>query len=86
MVFLIDDIILAPLKLFTQIVDKIRERAEQEMYDPEMIRAALKEEELLYEAGEITEEEYEKRKSSLMRRLERAEQLKKERSKERSEE
>lgn len=75
MVFLIDDIILAPLKLFTQIVDKIRERAEQEMYDPEMIRAALKEEELLYEAGEITEEEYEKRKSSLMRRLERAEQL-----------
>ncbi|MDI6860323.1 MAG: gas vesicle protein GvpG [Methanocellales archaeon] len=75
MVFVIDDVILAPFKLFTQVLEKIRDMAYVETYDLEGVKLEMEANEELYETGEITREEYEKRKSELMKKLERAERL-----------
>lgn len=57
-------------ELSTQILKKIRDLAYLEVYDPEKIKAALEENKLLYEAEEITKEDYEKINSELSKRLE----------------
>ena len=70
MMFIIDDIVLAPFRVFKQMLEKIRDTAYQEMYDPEKIKEELKINEMLYELGEISKEKYEKRKSDLTHILE----------------
>jgi hypothetical protein len=68
--FLLDDIFLWP---FRNVVDVLHSLAVQEMYDPESVRSDIKENQLLYELGELSEEEYERRRAELEAELEAAE-------------
>jgi hypothetical protein len=67
--FLIDDILLAPLKVVIWIAEKIKEAAEQELYDEGRIKEKLMELQLKLELEEISEEEYKKQEKELLARL-----------------
>lgn len=68
-VFLIDDLLLLPVKGFIGIFKKIHEMAVQELSDEDYIRERLMELQLKYELDEISEEEYTKQEKELMERL-----------------
>jgi cell shape-determining protein MreC len=70
MPFIIDDLLLAPLRIFTTIAEKIAEMAEEELYGGEKIKQELLELQMRLELGEITEEEYATAETALMKRLE----------------
>lgn len=69
--FLVDDILVKPFVSFLNI---LHDMAVEEMYDVEAIQDDLKENQLLYELGERSPEEYERRKAELEEELELAEQ------------
>lgn len=64
---LVDDILLKP---FVSVLDALHSMAVDELYDVEGIRADIKENQLLYELGERSEAEYERRRAELERELE----------------
>ncbi len=68
----IDDLLVRP---FVSIIDAIHTLALSEMYDIEGLENDLKENQLLYELGELSEEEYERRKLELEEELEIAKQV-----------
>lgn len=59
---LVDDLLVRP---FVSLVDVIHQVALEEMYDTEALRDDLKENQLLYELGERSSEEYERRKAEI---------------------
>ncbi|SEV84859.1 gas vesicle protein GvpF [Natrinema salifodinae] len=65
--FILDDLLFRP---FVGIVDALHSIALDEMYDVEAIEDDLKENQLLYELGERSEEEYRRRKDELEEELE----------------
>jgi len=67
--FLIDDILLAPLKGVIWVAEKIKEVAEQELYDEGRIKEKLMELQLKLELEEINEEEYKNQEKELLARL-----------------
>ncbi|MGQ3413380.1 gas vesicle protein GvpF [Natrinema versiforme] len=67
--FVLDDLLLRP---FVGIVDALHSIALDEMYDVEALEDELKENQLLYELGERSEEEYRRRKEELEAELETA--------------
>ena len=67
--FLIDDLLLLPVKGFVGIFKKIHEMAERELSDEDYIRERLMELQLKYELDELSEEEYIKQEKELMERL-----------------
>lgn len=70
--FIVDDILVKP---FVSVLDILHTMALNEMYDTAAIRDDLKENQLLYEVGERSEETYEERKRELELQLEMAEQI-----------
>ena len=56
MAFILDDLLMLPLKGGLALVEKIRDMAEDELYDPERIKSLLAELNEAYEAGKIEEE------------------------------
>ena len=70
MAFIIDDILLAPLRIFTTIAEKIRDMAEEEAWGEEKIKQELLELQMRLELEEITEEGYMVQEAALMERLE----------------
>ena len=68
--FLINDLLLLPVKGFVGIFKKIHEMAEKEFSDEDYIRERLMELQLRFELDEISEEEYTKQEEELMARLE----------------
>ncbi|MFH1159574.1 MAG: gas vesicle protein GvpG [bacterium] len=68
--FLIDDILLAPLKGIIFIGKKINEVIEKEMSDEGAIKERLMALQLKFELDEIDEEEYDKREDELLKLLE----------------
>jgi len=64
--FLLDDLLLRP---FVSVLDALHAMALEELYDVEGIRDALKENQLLYEIGELDEETYRERKETLEEEL-----------------
>lgn len=68
--FLLDDILLAPLKGVTFIAEKINEVVENEMSDEGSIKERLMALQLKFEMDEIDEEEYDKREDELLELLE----------------
>lgn len=70
MAFLIDDIILGPIKIPVWISKKLSESAEKEMTDDSRIHEDLLELQMRYEMGEVNDEEYEKQETRLMEKLE----------------
>ena len=69
--FLIDDILLAPIKGVIFIAKKINEVIEKEMSDEGSIKERLMALQLQFEMDEIDEEEYDKREDELLETLER---------------
>jgi hypothetical protein len=67
--FILDDILLAPLKGLTWIAEKIDEVAVGELSDEGKLMDKLMELQLRFELDEIDEEEYNKRESELLERM-----------------
>ena len=70
--FVLDDLLIRPL---VGIVDTLHTTALSELYDVEEIEDDLKENQLLYELGERSEEEYEREKERLEDELEVAREI-----------
>ena len=68
--FIIDDILLAPLKGVIFIAEKINEVIEKETSDEGAIKERLMALQLKFEMDEINEEEYDKREDELLKLLE----------------
>lgn len=69
--FLIDDILLAPVKGVVYIAKKINELAEEELADTnEKIKRELLDLQMLFETDQISEEEYQKKEKNILERLE----------------
>jgi hypothetical protein len=69
--FLIDDILLAPLKGVIFIGKKINDMIEKEMSDEGAIKERLMELQMKFEMDEMDEEEYDRREDELLKLLER---------------
>ena len=67
--FIIDDILLSPLKGVIWLGKKINEVAEKEFSDEGLIKEKLMELQLRFELDEISEEEYNKQEKELLERL-----------------
>lgn len=67
----LDDLLVRP---FVSFLDVLHSMAVEELYDVEAIRNDIKENELMYDIGERTHEEYEARKTELESELELAEE------------
>lgn len=67
--FLIDDILLVPLKGVIWLGKKINEVAEKEVSDEGRIKEKLMELQLKFELDEISEEEYNKQEKEFLERL-----------------
>ncbi len=70
MAFIIDDILLSPLRFTVWIAEKLKENAYNEMTDESRVHEELLQLQMQHEIGEISEEEYEKKETRLMERLE----------------
>lgn len=68
--FLIDDILLAPVKGVVWLGRKINEIVEKEISDEGRVKEKLMELQLKFELDEINEEEYKKQEKELLNRLE----------------
>jgi len=68
--FLIDDILLAPLKGVIWLGKKINEVAEKEFSDEGLIKEKLMQLQLRFEMDEISEEEYSRQEKEFLARLE----------------
>ncbi len=77
MAFLLDDLLLAPIKGVVFIAEKIKEQAEGEFLNEEGVRQELRELYQLVETGKISEEEFTQREEQLVERLEEIEEYKK---------
>ena len=67
--FLIDDILLAPVSGFKFILNQIQKIADQELNDDTVIKEQLLELQMRLELEEISEEEYAEREAELFARL-----------------
>ena len=70
--FVLDDLLFRPL---VSLADILHTMALDEMYDRQEIRDEIKENRLLYELGERSQEEYGRRDEELRRQLEVAQQV-----------
>jgi len=68
-VFLIDDILLSPLKGIIWLGKKINEVAQKEFSDEGLIKERLMEIQLKFELDQINEKEYSKQEAELLGRL-----------------
>lgn len=68
--FLIDDILLAPLKGIVWLGKKVEDMAEKELYDEGGIKEKLMELQLKFELDEISEDEYDKQEKELLSQIE----------------
>ncbi len=67
--FILDDILLSPLKGLTWIAEKIDEVAQKELSDEDNLMDKLMELQMRFELDEIEEDEYNKRESELLERM-----------------
>jgi len=67
--FLLDDILLAPLKGVIWLGKKINEVGEKKLYDEGGIKEELMALQLRFELDEISEQEYDKQEKELLARL-----------------
>lgn len=75
--FLVDDILLSPIKFPIFVFKKIGESVQEELTDKDKITSQLRELYLLIEAGKITEEAFEQMEAELLDKLEAIEEYEK---------
>jgi len=68
--FLIDDIVLSPVKLVVWLGKKIDDIVQKELSDEGLIKEKLMQLQLRFEMDEISEEEYNRQEKELLARLE----------------
>ena len=68
--FLIDDIVLSPVKLVVWMSKKIDDIVQKELSDEGLIKEKLMQLQLRFEMDEISEEEYNRQEKELLERLE----------------
>lgn len=68
--FLVDDIVMAPVKGLYSVFKIIHDRVNEELYNPEKIQEDIMKLQLKFEMDEISEEEYDKLEAELLERLE----------------
>jgi len=78
-VFLLDDILLAPIKGIKWVAEKLQDVADRELYDPDKIREELMSLQAKLDMGDIGEEEYQQREKDLLERMTEIQQRKEER-------
>ncbi|HBG47456.1 MAG TPA: gas vesicle protein GvpG [Deltaproteobacteria bacterium] len=74
--FLLDDIILFPVKGVAWIGQRLKQAADDEMLDSSKVQGELMELQIQFELGAISEEEYARREGELLERLEEIKRLK----------
>lgn len=80
--FILDDILLRMLGIsvpgldFFSTLELVKNIAYKELYNPEKIKNKIKENQMLYEFGEISRDEFEETKSGLMEQLKFVERFK----------
>lgn len=74
--FLIDSILLAPLKGVVWLGKKINETAENQLSDKGLIKEELMALQLRFELDEISEQEYDQREEELLARLDAVSKMK----------
>lgn len=67
--FLLDDILLAPIKGVKWVAEKLQDLADKELFDPDKIREELMTLQAKLDMGEIQEEDYAAREKELLERL-----------------
>ncbi|MEQ8548945.1 MAG: gas vesicle protein GvpG [Cyclobacteriaceae bacterium] len=67
--FLIDDILLSPIKGLYSIFKIIHDQAEEELYDPVKLKEDLMHLQLQFEMDQISEEEYDAMEADILERL-----------------
>jgi hypothetical protein len=67
--FLLDDILLAPITGLYNVMKIIHDRAEEELYDPVKLKEDLMHLQLQFEMDHITEEEYDNLEADILQRL-----------------
>jgi len=67
--FLIDDLLLAPVSGFKFILGQIQKMADQELNDDSLIKEQLLELQMRYELEEISDDEFRERETELFARL-----------------
>ena len=67
--FLLDDLLLAPLKSVIWLGKKINEIVEKELFDEERIKEKLMELQLKFELEQMSEEDYKTKEKELLERL-----------------
>ncbi len=70
--FLIDDLLLSPVTLTAWLAQKIKDHAEQCLYDVEALKESLEELRERREAGEISDAEFVRREEKLLKALQTA--------------
>ena len=68
--FLLDDILLAPVKAIVWMGKKFNELADEELTDGEALHRKLRELQLLYEMDEVSDEDYDRQEREILDRLE----------------
>lgn len=67
--FLLDDLLLSPLKGMKWIGEKLRDLADKELFDPDKIREELASLQAKLDMGDVGEAEYQQREKDLLERL-----------------
>ena len=67
--FLLDDILLAPIKGIAWIGEKLRDLADKELFDPDKIHEELMSLQAKLDMGDLSEAEYQQREKDLLERL-----------------
>lgn len=80
--FILDDILLAPIKGLAWLTKKIKEQAEEEYFNESKVQEGLIELQIQLDEGKITEREYKKQEEKLLERLEQIRKHKEEKAKE----
>jgi len=69
--FLIDDLLLLPARMFMDVVEKIRDMAVEQLEDtPEKLQRELLDAQMALETEEISQEEYDKKEKDILARME----------------
>lgn len=80
--FLLDDILLAPIKGVKWIAEKLQDVADKDLFDPDKIREELMSLQAKLDMGDVSEAEYREREKDLLERMTEIQQ-RKEKSEER---
>ena len=78
MAFIIDDILLSPIRLTVWVAEKLKDAAYQEITDDSRVHEDLLHLQMRYEMGEIDDDAYEAEETRLMAKLEEIRKIKEE--------